>query len=107
MPWLLNPLGGNTINWKAGCGKTARPVWREGEPNSIGSPYPDLGFSPRRQMSRRLHLTRYSQRWQAETVNSMLKRLMGSALRARSHWSQCRETVLRAISLNVMILKRR
>jgi hypothetical protein len=61
----------------------------------------------RRQMSRRLHLTRYSQRWQAETVNSMLKRLMGSALRARSYWSQCRETVLRAIALNVMILKRR
>ena len=35
----------------------------------------------RRQMARRLHLTRYSQRWQVETVNSMLKRLMGSALR--------------------------
>src|SRR5579872_3688731 len=42
MPWLLNPLGGKTIDWKAGCGKSARPVWREGEPNSIGSPYPDL-----------------------------------------------------------------
>jgi hypothetical protein len=60
----------------------------------------------RRQMARRLHLTRYGQRWQAETVNSMLKRLMGSALRARSYWSQCRETVLRAITLNVMILRR-
>ncbi len=33
----------------------------------------------RRQMQRRLHLTRYSQRWQVETVNSMLKRLLGSA----------------------------
>jgi len=59
----------------------------------------------RRQMARRLHLTRYTQRWQAETVNSMLKRLMGSALRARTYWSQCREIVLRAISLNVMILR--
>src|SRR5581483_714806 len=38
----FNPLAGKTINWKAGCRKTARPVWREGEPNSIGSPYPDL-----------------------------------------------------------------
>ena len=47
-----------------------------------------------------------SQRWQVETVNSMLKRLMGSALRARNYWSQCRETVLRAITLNVMILRR-
>jgi hypothetical protein len=60
----------------------------------------------RRQMQQRLHLTRYSQRWQVETVNSMLKRLLGSALRARSHWSQCREILLRSITLNVMILKR-
>ena len=58
-------------------------------------------------IARRLHPTRYSQRWQAETVNSMLKRLMGSGLRARNYWSQCRETILRAISLNVMILKRK
>jgi Transposase DDE domain len=61
----------------------------------------------RRQMQRRLHLTRYTQRWQIETVHSMLKRLMGSALRARRYWSQCREILLRAITLNVMILRRR
>ena len=46
----------------------------------------------------------YGQRWQIETVNSMWKRLLGSALRARSYWSQCREITLRAITLNVMIL---
>jgi hypothetical protein len=61
----------------------------------------------RRQMQSRLHLTRYPQRWQAETVNSMLKRLLGSALRARSYWSQCREILLRTITLNIMILRRR
>jgi hypothetical protein len=60
----------------------------------------------RRQMQQRLHLTRYTQRWQIETVNSMLKRLLGSALRARSYWSQCREILLRSITLNVMILRR-
>ena len=60
----------------------------------------------RRQMQTRLHLTRYPQRWQIETVNSMLKRLLGSALRARSYWSQCREILLRTITLNVMILRR-
>lgn len=60
----------------------------------------------RRKMQQRLHLTRYTQRWQIETVNSMLKRLMGSALRARHYWSQCREILLRAITLNVMILRR-
>jgi hypothetical protein len=36
----------------------------------------------------------------------MLKRLLGSALRARTYWSQCRETVLRGLTLNVMILRR-
>ncbi len=60
----------------------------------------------RRRMASRLHLSRYSQRWQVETVNSMLKRLMGSALRARRYHSQCRELSLRAITLNVMILRR-
>src|SRR5436305_1283222 len=29
-----------TTDWRAVCGKTARTVRREGEPNSIGSPYP-------------------------------------------------------------------
>jgi hypothetical protein len=54
-------------------------------------------------MQTRLHLTRYPQRWQIETVNSMIKRLLGSALRARSYWSQCREILLRTITHNVMI----
>src|SRR5881397_3842956 len=32
-------------NWKAGCGKTARPVWREGRPS--GRPYPYRQVSER------------------------------------------------------------
>ena len=36
----FNPHRGNTINWRAGCGKPARPVWREGRPDSTGLPYP-------------------------------------------------------------------
>jgi hypothetical protein len=47
---------------------------------------------------------KYGQRWQTETVNSMIKRRLGSALRARSYWSQCREIILRAITHNVMIV---
>jgi len=58
-------------------------------------------------MKRVLPNSRYGQRWQAETTNSMLKRLLGSALRARHYWSQCRETVLRGLTLNIMILRRR
>ena len=31
---------GKTTNWRAGCGRSACPVRREGDSNSIGSPYP-------------------------------------------------------------------
>jgi Transposase DDE domain len=61
----------------------------------------------RRQMATRLHTTRYTQRWQVETVNSMFKRLLDSALRARKRWNQYREIVLRSLTLNLMILRRR
>jgi len=74
-------------------------------PPKIGRPTtkPPTGYW-RRQMKSRLHLTRYSQRWQVETVNSMLKRLLGTALRARKYWSRCREILLRGLTLNTMIL---
>jgi Transposase DDE domain len=49
---------------------------------------------------------KYGQRWQTETVNSMIKRRLGSALRARGYWSQCREIILRVITHNVMIVAR-
>jgi hypothetical protein len=48
---------------------------------------------------------KYGQRWQVETVNSMLKRRLGSALRARQYKTQCQETILRAITHNVMIIR--
>jgi hypothetical protein len=48
---------------------------------------------------------KYGQRWQVETVNSMIKRLLGSALRARVEANQFREIILRAITHNVMIVR--
>jgi Transposase DDE domain len=77
-------------------------------PPLIGRPTnkPPAGYW-RRTMLSVLPRSRYTQRWQSETVNSMLKRLLGSALRARTYWSQSRETVLRALTLNIMILRRR
>ena len=48
---------------------------------------------------------KYGQRWQVETVNSMIKRRLGSALRARVEKNQIREIVLRAITHNVMIVR--
>jgi hypothetical protein len=60
----------------------------------------------RRKMTACLRHSRYGQRWQVETVVSMLKRLLGAALRARKYWSQCREIFLRSLTLNIMILWR-
>ena len=61
----------------------------------------------RRRMTRVLKRSRYTQRWQVETVNSMLKRLLGSALRARRHHAECRELHLRALTLNLMIIRQK
>jgi len=58
----------------------------------------------RRLMSQRLHLSCYGQRWQAETVVSMMKRRQGSAVNARSYWSQCRGMMLKSVTHNILIL---
>jgi len=58
----------------------------------------------RRLMATRFNKKKYGQRWQVETVNSMLKRLLDSALRARHYWSQWREMFLRVLTHNVMVL---
>jgi hypothetical protein len=55
-------------------------------------------------MKQRFDKAKYGQRWQTETVNSLIKRLLGSALRARTYWSQRREIILRVITHNVMIV---
>ncbi len=47
----------------------------------------------------------YTQRWQVETVNSMIKRNLGSALRARSARGREMEMILRGITHNLMLLK--
>jgi hypothetical protein len=49
----------------------------------------------------------YGQRWQVETVNSMMKRNLGSALRGRSESAQHIDLRLKVLTHNVMILKRR
>jgi hypothetical protein len=58
----------------------------------------------RRWMSQRLHLTQYGQRWQVETVMSMIKRRLGSSVNAHSYWAQNRALMLKAITHNVLIL---
>ena len=36
----VNPLGGKTTDWRAGCGRSACPVRREGGTGPLGPPYP-------------------------------------------------------------------
>ena len=58
----------------------------------------------RKVMRERMHLTNHGQRWQDETVMSMLKRRQGSAVNATTYWSQSRALMLMAITHNVLIL---
>jgi Transposase DDE domain len=66
----------------------------------------------RRHMKRLLRTKRgrrrcgYTQRWQSETANSMIKRNLGSALRARTPKRREREMLLRAVVHNVMLAPR-
>ncbi len=46
----------------------------------------------------------YGQRWQVETVMSMMKRRLGETVAARSHRRQCRAMLLKVIAHNILIL---
>jgi hypothetical protein len=76
-------------------------------PAKIGRPStkPPAGRH-RRRMRQRLnkHYGGYGQRWQAETVFSMIKRRLSSAVAGRSYRSQRRELWLLALTHNIMLL---
>ena len=59
----------------------------------------------RRQMRERLTKAYggYGQRWQVETVNSMVKRRLATAVAGRSFPSQCRDAWLLALTFNLML----
>src|SRR6516165_529745 len=40
MPRSVSPLAGKTTDWRAGCGRSARPIRREGASKPIDAPYP-------------------------------------------------------------------
>ena len=58
----------------------------------------------RRRFKGRRNKQHFGQRWQAETVNSMVKRNLGSACRARTPWGRKRDMLLRAVTHNLMII---
>ena len=61
-------------------------------------------FARMEQLKQMNQKTIFGQRWQVETVFSMIKRRLGCALNARTYWSQCRQMRLMAITHNVMVL---
>jgi len=58
----------------------------------------------RRLMQQTIHLSAYGQRWQVETVMSMIKRRLGDTVGACSYWCQCRAMMLKAVTHNILIL---
>jgi DDE family transposase len=58
----------------------------------------------RRRMKQNFDHKRYGQRWQVETVYSMIKRNLTDTLMSRSFRGQCREISLLAITHNLMIV---
>jgi hypothetical protein len=47
----------------------------------------------------------YTQRWQSETVHSMMKRTLGSELRGKTAWSQKRDMALKALTHDLMVFR--
>lgn len=58
----------------------------------------------RRQMKTDFDTENYRQRWQVETVFSMIKRNLGHSVLGREYWSQCRDIMLMVLTHNFMIV---
>jgi transposase len=69
---------------------------------SRGRKWPKARY--RRQMKKRFPKRKYGQRWQVESAFSRHKRLLDSALRAKSEAARQRECYLRVLTHNIMLL---
>jgi transposase len=72
-------------------------------PRRYGRRWPKTHY--RRQMRRRFPKRKYRQRWQVESTFSQHKRRLGAALTARSDGARAGESLLRALTHNLMILR--
>jgi len=81
-----------------------------GRPRKDGGP---PGGRWRRQMKRQLASKAsrkrclYTRRWQVETVNSMMKRNLSSALAGKTAWSRKRDMMLKTLTHDLMVLRPR
>jgi DDE family transposase len=60
----------------------------------------------RHRFKRKADKDHYGQRWQVETVNSMIKRNLGSALRAKTARRRSMELLLRVVTHNIMLVSK-
>lgn len=58
----------------------------------------------RREMVENFDKNIYGQRWQSETVMSMLKRNLSESILAKKYWNQCREMFLKVLTHNISIV---
>jgi hypothetical protein len=63
-----------------------------------------LPTGPWRRLMKRYRDYRYGQRWQIETVVSMIKRNLGVSVRARSDRARGAEAMLKVLTHNIMLL---
>jgi len=75
-------------------------------PPDSGRPTDKLPSGKYRRLMRLYRDYRYGQRWQAETVMSMIKRRLGAAVAGRSDASRARDTMLKVITHNLMLIVR-
>jgi hypothetical protein len=76
---------------------------KAGRPTSK-PPSEPLRRNMHRRFRRRADAAAYGQRWQVETANSMIKRNLGSAMRARGTVGRRHELLLRVLTHNIMLL---
>ena len=69
-----------------------------------GRPTEKLPSTEHRRRMKRYRDYRYGQRWQIETVVSMIKRNLGSVVAARSDRTRAAEAMLKVLTHNIMIL---
>lgn len=84
----------------------ARGAWhvRSVVPAEAGRPTDKPPTGRYRRLMRLYRDFRYGQRWQAETVMSMIKRRLGPAVAGRSEPSRARDTMLKVITHNLMLV---
>jgi hypothetical protein len=78
-------------------------------PPTAGRPSAKPAAGKHRRLMQRLfkhpQVVHFGQRWQVETIFSMIKRNLGHAVTARTYWNQSRQLLLKALTHNAMILR--